>query len=191
MVKIVDGDIEVIYEWGLFVGPMPRFFVLAIGITLIGSAALVALVEFLRPAVPSVSTPERMIACGALLLAGSLLTWRAAVSKLHQISSVTISDSGVRFRWKYANHLNSRTSTGEQFVDWHDMDQIEWTEEGLEHEFKQYLTITLKAPIINNKRKFKFLICDTRSYRECHALNSKIPQHAIRPSSVKAAMNEN
>lgn len=189
MVKIVDGDIEVIYEWVLSFEPMPRFFVLGIGVTLIGFAALLALFECLRPAAPSFFSQERLIASGALLLAGCLLIWRATVSKLHQVSSVTISDTGITFRWKYAKHINSRSSKEEQCVAWHDMDHIEWTEEGLEHEFKQYLTITLKNPIINNKRKFKFLISDTRAYRECHALNSKIPPHAIRPGSVMAALN--
>lgn len=191
MVKIVDGDIQMIYEWGLFYEPMPRFFVMAIGVTLIGFAALLALGEILQPAVHSFSSPERLFACSALLVAGCLLAWRAAVSKLHQVSSVTISDSGISFRWKYAKHLNSRGSTGEKLVAWHDMDKVEWTEEGLEHEFKQYLTIVLKNPIINNKKKFKFLICDTRAYRECQALNSKIPQHAMRPVSFRSALKRN
>lgn len=187
MVKIVNGDIEVLYEWGLPFGPMPRLVLGAVGAVMAGSAVLLFLVEFLKTGGTALPATERLITCGLLLVIGVALTLRSALSKTRHLGSVTIGDTGITFRWKNT----SRDANGENsFVGWRDMEKIEWTEEGLEHEFKQYLSVTLKEPFIHNTRKYRFLICDTRSYRECQALHSKIPPQATRPAAVLAVLKQ-
>lgn len=188
MVKIVNGDIEVIYEWGLPFGPMPRMVVGAVGAILVASAVLLFLVEFLKSGAAALPATERLVACGLLLVLGMALLLKGLRSKAAQIGAVTIGDSGMTFRWKSRGAPHRWVEGPHTFVHWDDMESIEWTEEGLEHEFKQYLSITLRVPIGNNARRFKFLICDTRSYRECQALNNKIPQRAARPASVLAVL---
>jgi len=187
MVKIVNGDIEVFYEWGLPFGPMPRLVLGAVGAVMVGSAVLLFLVESVKNGGAVLPATERLVACGLLLVMGVVLTLRASLSKARHLGSVTISDTGILFRWKKM----SPDAAGENsFVGWSDMEKIEWTEEGLEHEFKQYLSVTLKEPILHNTRKYRFLICDTRSYRECDALHAKIPPQARRPVSVLAVLKQ-
>lgn len=188
MVKIVNGDIEVVYEWGLPFGPMPRMVVGAAGAILVASAVLLFLVECLKSGAAALPATERLLACGLLLALGMAFMFKGLLSKAAQIGAVTIGDSGMTFRWKeqVASHHSGRKE--QTFVPWDDMEKIEWTEEGLEHEFKQYLSITLRVPIGDNARRFKFLISDTRSYRECRVLNSKIPPRAARPASVLAVL---
>jgi len=190
MVKIVNGDIEVFYEWGLPFGPMPRLVLGAVGAIAIASAVLLFLVEFLKTGGTILPATERLVACGMLLLIGVALTLRAALSKTRHLGSVSIGDTGITFRWKRASPYNHAAAGENSFVRWSDMEKIEWTEEGLEHEFKQYLSVTLKEPILHNTRKYRFLICDTRSYRECQALHTKIPPQARRPVSVLAVLKQ-
>lgn len=188
MVKIVNGDIEVVYEWGLPFGPLPRMVIGAVGAILIASALMLFLVEFLKSGATVLPATERLVACGLLLVLGTALLLKGLLSKSAQIGAVTIGDSGMTFRWRgrVAPHRSGREE--QTFVPWEDMEKIEWTEEGLEHEFKQYLSVALRVPIGDNARRFKFLICDTRSYRECLALNAKIPPSAVRPASVLAVL---
>lgn len=188
MVKIVNGDIEVNYEWGVPFGPMPRLVVGAVGAILIASSSLLFLVEVLRSGFAALPATERLVACGLLLVLGMPLLLKGLLSTSAQIAAVTIGDSGMTFRWKRSVAPHRAGREEHTFVHWDDMEKIEWTEEGLEHEFKQYLSIALRVPISDNARRFKFLICDTRSYRECQALNAKIPSRAARPTSVLAVL---
>lgn len=190
MVKIVNGDIEVVYEWGLPFGPMHRMVVGAVGAILIGSAILLFLVESLKGGAVSLPATERLVASGLLLALGVALALRGLLLKSGELGSVTIGDRGMTFRWKHRDAHRRRVEEAPTFVSWDGMDTIEWTEEGLEHEFKQYLSISLRVPIGDNTRRFKFLICETRSYRECQALNAKIPPGAARPASVLAMLQQ-
>lgn len=188
MVKIVNGDIEVVYEWGLPFGPMPRMVVGAVGAILVGSAGLLLLAEVLKYGTAALPATEWLVACGLLLVLGLALILKSLISKSAQIGAVTIGNSGMTFRSKPRSMAHQLSEGQKTFVPWDDMEKIEWTEEGLEHEFKQYLSIVLRTPIDGNARRFKFLICDTRSYRECQALNAKIPSRAERPTAVLAML---
>ena len=190
MVKIVNGDIEVLYEWGLPFGPMPQLVIGAVGAIMVSSAALLFFVEFVKTGGDVLPATERLVACGLLLMIGVTLTLRAVLSKARRLGSVTIGDTGITFRWKHASPDRNATAGDNSFVGWSDMEKIEWTEEGLEHEFKQYLSVTLKVPILDNTKKYRFLICDTRSYRECQALHAKIPPQAKRPVSVLTVLKQ-
>lgn len=190
MVRIVNGDIEVLYEWGLPFGPTPRLVLGAVGVVMVASALLLLLVEFVRTEASAPPANERLAVCGLLLITGVALVFRAALLKARHLASVIIGDAGITFCWK-GSRPGPRAVAGERtFVGWDSMESIEWTEEGLEHEFKQYLSVTLRAPILHHNRRYRFLICDTRSQRECRALNAKIPPQARRPSSVLAVLQQ-
>ncbi|MGM9427547.1 hypothetical protein [Hydrogenophaga sp. MI9] len=188
MVRIVNSDIEIVYEWELFLEPMPRSVLLLSGLSLVAGASTFALVEFARPGAIPYPARDLYGLCAAVLAAGLLMSLRAALSTRHRMSSITIADAGITFRWKPEGRFGKTPGAQEQFVAWDDMERVEWTEEGQEHEFKQYLGITLRQPIAGNRRSFRFLICDTRSYRECQALHAKIPRHAPRPGSLSEAL---
>lgn len=181
MVRIVDSDIEIVYEQELFMEPLPRAVVLVAGLALTAGASTTGLLQWLQPGLTDWAARDLYLVCAGGAAVGLALSLRAVLNPDDRMSSVTIGDEGITFRWR-------RGGIQERFVGWHDMEQVTWTEEGQEHEFKQFLNVRLRQPVLGRRRVFRFLICDTRAYRECHALHAKMPAHAPRPASLKEAL---
>lgn len=188
MVRIVNDDIEIVYEWELFFEPMSRAMLLSAGLALIAGAAALALAERLQTGITAWSSEALYKGCAAVAVAGLLLGLRAVMAQRHRMSSVTIGDAGITFRWRPSGRLGRPGAVQTRFVAWRDMAHVEWTEEGQEHEFKQVLNVRLREPMMGQRQVFRLLICDTRSYRECHTLHAKMPAHAPRPASLREAL---
>lgn len=184
MVKVVGSDIEIVYDWTPFFEPLPRFLILTLGLFLSTLAVALAGTTHFNGQPSPTGHRDLYAFCAILLAAGLFLTWHTLRFQPYHLCSAFINRCGIRLRWKRTNGVTSSTTTDEQFFGWDAMAMVQWSEEGQEHEFKQYLAVTLKSPALNRKKRFKFLVCDTRSPRECLALHALIPGHASRPDTV-------
>jgi hypothetical protein len=184
MVKIVNGDIEVMCERGLSFGPVRRRVLLSVGASVMLLAVLLPLLGPLRFGLSWPLEVERWVPSGLLVLFAGVLALKAGRPISAQLYKVTVRATGVLFEWDEYVLPNGAAVRKQAFVAWSDMEKVQWTEEGLEHEFKQYLSLSLKNTLINGVLDHKFLICDTRSYRECMALSSNLPRTTDKPAGI-------
>ena len=128
-------------------------------------------------------SPKHLQLVSALLLALGLFHGvRALASELFRLHSVSIDRQGLWVYWSHAPELWGPHRPEHRFVPWADVAQLQWDEDGQEHEFKQYLLLTLHAPLSRRRRRLKLRVCDERDLARCQALMALLPPGTPHPA---------
>ena len=107
---------------------------------------------------------------------------RALASELFRLHSVSIDRQGLWVYWSHAPELWGPHRPEHRFVPWADVAQLQWDEDGQEHEFKQYLLLTLHAPLSRRRRRLKLRVCEERDLARCQALMALLPPGTPHPA---------
>ena len=165
--------------------PRPRLWRLGMGLAcaLAAWAVLPGVGPLARLEGLQAVAPAHLSMASALLLAMALFQGvRALASELFRLHSVSIDRQGLWVYWSHAPELLGPHRPEHRFVPWAEVAQLAWEEDGQEHEFKQYLLVTLHTPLSRRRRRLKLRMCDERDLVRCQALMALLPAGTPHPA---------